>query len=86
MSPEQFREIGHSLVDSIANFFGELPRLPTATGLMPDSLRAVLGQRDLPEEGTDVAPVLEEFSQKFFDLRFKALLFVQYAAHVATHE
>jgi glutamate/tyrosine decarboxylase-like PLP-dependent enzyme len=66
LAPEQFRAIGHSLIDSIADFLGDLPKAPTATSLMPDSLRSALGRRELPEEGRDIAPVLEEFSEKFF--------------------
>lgn len=65
--PEEFRAIGHSLVDSIADFLRGLPAAPTATSLMPDSLRSVLGQRAMPEDGTDIAPVIEEFSKKFFE-------------------
>ena len=66
LAPEQFRAIGHSLVDAIAEFLQDLPRAPTATNLLPDSLRSVLGQRDLPEEGQDIAPILEDFTKKFF--------------------
>ena len=57
LAPEEFRAIGHSLVDSIADFLRGLPAAPTATSLMPDSLRSVLGQRAMPEDGTDIAPV-----------------------------
>ncbi len=66
LPPEEFRAIGHSLVDSIADFLHGLPQARTATSLMPDSLRSVLGRRALPEEGRDIAPVVEEFSKKFF--------------------
>jgi glutamate/tyrosine decarboxylase-like PLP-dependent enzyme len=66
LPPEQFRAIGHSLVDSIADFLRDLPGAPTATSLLPDSLRAILGQRELPEKGRDIAPVIEEFAQTFF--------------------
>ncbi len=68
LPPEEFRAIGHSLVDSIADFLRDLPRAPTATSLMPDALRSVLGRRAMPEEGRDIAPVIEEFSRKFFEL------------------
>ena len=67
MHPDEFRAIGHSLVDSIADFLHELPRKPTATNLLPDSLRTVLGRRDMPEQGRDIAPVIDEFSKKFFE-------------------
>jgi glutamate/tyrosine decarboxylase-like PLP-dependent enzyme len=66
LPPEQFRAIGHSLVDSIADFLQDLPTAPTATNLLPDSLRGVLGGRGMPEQGRDIAPVIAEFSEKFF--------------------
>ncbi|MDP9206048.1 MAG: aminotransferase class V-fold PLP-dependent enzyme [Gemmatimonadota bacterium] len=65
---EQFRAIGHSLVDSIADFLHGLPGAPTATSFLPDALRTALGRRELPEEGRDIAPVIKEFSEKFFRL------------------
>src|SRR5215210_5341738 len=66
LPPEEFRAIGHSLVDSIADFLQRLPQAPTATSLMPDDLRRVLDKRPMPQEGRDIAPVLAEFSEKFF--------------------
>ncbi len=66
LPPEEFRAIGHSLVDSIADFLGRLPSTPTATSLLPDALRQVLGSRAMPEDGRDIAPVIAEFSEKFF--------------------
>jgi aromatic-L-amino-acid decarboxylase len=68
LSPDEFRAIGHSLVDSIADFLRDLSRAPTATSLLPDSLRGVLGRRSMPEAGRDIAPVIKEFSKKFFEL------------------
>jgi glutamate/tyrosine decarboxylase-like PLP-dependent enzyme len=67
MSPEKFRQVGHSLIDGIADFLGRLPKLPTAAPLLPDAMRAELGTRSLPEKGTDIAPVIEKFSKLFFD-------------------
>lgn len=66
MPPEEFRAIGHSLVDSIADFLQRLPQAPTATSLMPDDLRRALGKRAMPQQGRDIAPVIAEFSEKFF--------------------
>jgi aromatic-L-amino-acid decarboxylase len=66
MAPEKFREIGHSLVDAVADFLARLPNAPTASPLLPDAMRSVLGKRSMPEKGTDIAPVLERFSRDFF--------------------
>lgn len=67
LPPDEFRAIGHSLVDSIADYLRRLPEAPTATSLMPDDLRRALGKRPLPQEGRDIAPVVAEFSEKFFE-------------------
>jgi len=66
MPPEQFREIGHSLVDAIADFYAHLPTASTASPLLPDAMREMLGTRKLPENGTDVARVLQDFQEIFF--------------------
>src|SRR2546423_1983125 len=67
MPPEKFRAIGHSLVDAIADFYHHLPTASTASPLLPDAMRAKLGRRGLPENGTDIAPVLENFRKLFFE-------------------
>lgn len=66
MAPEEFRQLGHSLVDSIADFYAHLPTASTASPLLPDALRKVLGTRKLPEKGTEIGPVLEDFRKLFF--------------------
>jgi glutamate/tyrosine decarboxylase-like PLP-dependent enzyme len=66
MAPEEFRAIGHSLVDAVADFLARLPDAPTASALLPDAMRSMLGKRRMPENGTDIAPVVERFSRDFF--------------------
>jgi len=67
MAPEQFREIGHSLIDSIADFYSHLPTASTASPLLPDAMRQRLGKREMPEKRTNIAPVLDKFSKLFFE-------------------
>src|SRR3954469_2068589 len=67
MSPQKFREVGHSLVDSIADFLAGLPTAPTASPLLPDAMRARIGKREMPERGTDISPVIKKFSRLFFE-------------------
>ncbi|MGI8401041.1 MAG: pyridoxal phosphate-dependent decarboxylase family protein [Gemmatimonadaceae bacterium] len=59
--------MGHTLVDAVADFLGRLPDAPTASPLLPDDIRKLLGKRELPEKGTDIAPVLKKFSKLFFE-------------------
>src|ERR1700682_4647964 len=66
MAPDKFREMGHSLVDAVADFLARLPDAPTASPLLPDAMRSVIGKRKMPEHGTDIAPVLDRFSRDFF--------------------
>ena len=67
MAPEKFRSIGHSLVDSVADFLERLPKARTASPLLPNALRAKRGKREMPEKGVDIAPVLEKFSRLFYE-------------------
>jgi glutamate/tyrosine decarboxylase-like PLP-dependent enzyme len=66
MAPEEFRKVGHSMVDAVADFLGRLPDAPTASPLLPDAMRSLLGKRKMPENGTDIAPVIDRFSRDFF--------------------
>lgn len=67
LEPEQFRALGHGLVDRVADFLASLPERPVAPGERPDEVRAVLGGGPLPEEGTAAAELLEEASSLLFD-------------------
>src|SRR6476620_12514129 len=66
MPPDQFRQIGHSLVDAIADFYAHLPTASTASPLLPDAMRKALGTRKLPQKGTDIERVIKDFQKIFF--------------------
>jgi aromatic-L-amino-acid/L-tryptophan decarboxylase len=66
MAPSEFRKIGHTLVDSIADFLERIPEVPTAAPLLPDAMRKVVGKHAMPKTGTEIGPVLEKFTEKFF--------------------
>ena len=67
MSPAKFRTLGHRLIDDIADFYEQLPTLPTASPLLPDALRQKIGKRDLPENGTEIGSILSKFAKLFFE-------------------
>ena len=67
MSPQKFRSLGHRLIDDIADFYEQLPNLPTASPLLPNALRAKLGKLDLPRDGVEIGPVLTKFAKLFFE-------------------
>ena len=64
MDPEEFRRLGHALVDRIAEHLEGLPGKPVSPGESPEVIRAVLGgDRALPREGARPGPLLEEATE-----------------------
>ena len=61
MEAEEFRRLGYTLVDRIAEHLEALPGKPVSPGESPEVIRAALGaDRTLPREGTEAGPLLEE--------------------------
>ena len=67
MSPEEFRALGHGMVDRLADFLGSLPSRPVSPGESPRQVRAVLGDSGLPEKGMPAEPLLEEAAKLLFE-------------------
>ena len=63
MAPEEFRRLGHQLVDRLAAFLAELPSLPVTGGSDGVRLRALLPDGDLPAHGGAAGPLLQEATQ-----------------------
>lgn len=59
LAPEDFRALGHRLIDRLADYLGALPRLPVAPDVSPAQVREALGEAGLPETGGDAGPLLE---------------------------
>jgi len=67
MPPEQFRVLGHQLVDRIASFLAELPNQRVNPAESPAVIRAALNaDRALPQSGTDPAPLLDHAADLLF--------------------
>ena len=59
MDSEQFRSLGHALVDQVASLLESIPRGPVIRDRSPSAVREALGLNDgLPAEGTDPAALL----------------------------
>jgi aromatic-L-amino-acid decarboxylase len=68
MSRDTFREIGHRLVDEIADRLAALPDGPVTRGESPAAIRETLeAGRTLPADGTDAARLLSEATGLLFD-------------------
>lgn len=68
MSAEEFRRVGHALVDSLAGFLDSLPRRPVSPAEPPRAIRALLeAGRPLPVSGTDPADLLPAVAELLFD-------------------
>ena len=68
MDGEAFRQAGHELVDSIADFLQSLPDRPVTRDESPEALRALIGdEASLPEEGSEAAELLERAARLLYD-------------------
>ncbi len=67
VSPDDFREAGHALVDRIADFLTSLPVRPVSPGEAPDEVRVALGsERGIPEEGAPLSSLVSEATDLLF--------------------
>ncbi len=60
IGPDEFRRLGHDLVDRIAELLGTLRERPVTPGETPEQVRALLGRPPLPERGSAPGPLLAE--------------------------
>jgi glutamate/tyrosine decarboxylase-like PLP-dependent enzyme len=68
MRPDDFRALGHHLIDRLADFLASLPERPVTPGESPSAVREALGAaRPLPQHGTDPARLLEATADLLFD-------------------
>jgi glutamate/tyrosine decarboxylase-like PLP-dependent enzyme len=68
MTEEQFRSLGHDLVDRIAGFLGSLRTRPVTPAESPLDVRAALAaNRALPEQGKDPEILLRDVTSLLFE-------------------
>lgn len=61
MTAEEFRQIGHQLVDQLAAFLDRLPSLPVTPGESPTAVKqAIASHRPLPQTGSDPLPLARD--------------------------
>lgn len=67
MTGDDFRVLGHDLVDRIAEFLDSLPHGPVTRDTTPIKLQQLLGGDKFPEQGSDAAQLLSETSSLLFE-------------------
>src|SRR3954447_12090871 len=67
IDPEEFRALGHRLVDDLAGLLERLPGLPVTPGESREEVRAVLGDAPLPEQGAPADELLAEARDLLFE-------------------
>ncbi len=68
MASDEFRQIGHTLVDRIAELLDSLPDRPVTPGERPDEVRALIdGDRSLPNVGTDAGQLFDKVTPLLCD-------------------
>jgi glutamate/tyrosine decarboxylase-like PLP-dependent enzyme len=67
MTPEEFRRLGHQLIDTIADFVESLPHRRVTAGASPSAVRAALGEGPLPEHGAPAGEILAHATARLLD-------------------
>ena len=67
MSPDEFRSLGHALIDEIAAFYESFESRELTRKAGPAEIRALLGTDELPEQGTPAAELFADVAPKLFD-------------------
>jgi aromatic-L-amino-acid decarboxylase len=68
MNPEEFRRLGHALVDAVTSFLASLPERAVTTAESPAAVRALLdAERSLPQGGTDAGELLRATADLLFE-------------------
>jgi glutamate/tyrosine decarboxylase-like PLP-dependent enzyme len=67
LPPDEFRRLGHELIEQVARHIETLPDRPITAGDAPSRIRELLGQDALADAGADPGPVLEKVSSLLLD-------------------
>jgi glutamate/tyrosine decarboxylase-like PLP-dependent enzyme len=65
VNPEEFRQVGHRLIDTIANYLDTVEERPVFPDVAPEQLYELFDEA-IPESGTDPQQLLQELDRKFF--------------------
>ena len=58
INKEEFRKIGHQLIDDISDFLSSIDKKPVTVKESPSQLQSILGNTSLPEKGTPATELI----------------------------
>lgn len=67
MPADEFRRVGHELIERIAEFYETLPARDLRGARTPAAAQELLGPRALPDQATDAGTLLNELAPLLFD-------------------
>ncbi|MFL6466911.1 MAG: pyridoxal phosphate-dependent decarboxylase family protein [Pyrinomonadaceae bacterium] len=67
MTGQQFRDLGHQLIEQIAEFLDGLCERPVTSGESPQAIRQLLGSDELPLTSTTAPELLDSTTRLLFD-------------------
>lgn len=59
MTPDEFRRLGHEVIEQIATHLGEIRDIPVAPNSTPQEIRGLVGQGTMPDVGSDPSETLK---------------------------
>jgi len=67
INKEEFRKIGHQLIDDIADFISGIDKKPVTVSESPSQLQSILGHTSLPEKGTPASELVSRITELLFN-------------------
>ena len=67
MPADEFRRVGHALIEEIAGFYESLPGRELTKASTPSDIRALLGTDALPDRGEDAGRLFRDVAPLLFD-------------------
>lgn len=67
ISEQEFKKSGYSLIDSICEFNATIGNRSVTTAENPEQVQSLIGNRELPENGTSVSELISKTTEQLFD-------------------
>ncbi|MFT7628998.1 MAG: aromatic-L-amino-acid decarboxylase, partial [Ulvibacter sp.] len=67
INKEEFRKIGHQLIDDISEFISTIDKRPVTIKESPSQLQSILGKASLPENGVPATELISRATKLLFN-------------------